>query len=188
MYRSPTDEIMLDMAAAADDTEREVAAAAAAAAAAEDADEAGGEVEPLGEDASDAGEGPFAGGGCSSIVIEVADAQSLSSSLTAGLDGSNSSKQRAAADGPVSSLFFPHFTPLSFLLIDGLLVRRTSFPRRLPEVTELKGAEASRARRSTQRGYGRALALPSPRRRRCFAPRVRLATNRGGPCRDTVAR
>ena len=161
MYRSPTDEIMLDMAAAADDTEREVAAAAAAAAAAEDADEAGGEVEPLGEDASDAGEGPFAGGGCSSIVIEVADAQSLSSSLTAGLDVSNSSKQRAA-DGRVSSLFFPHFTPLSFLLIDGLLVRRTSFPRRLPEVTELRGTEASRARRATQRGYGRALALPYP--------------------------
>ena len=52
MYRSPTDEIMLDMAAAADDTEREVAAAAAAAAAAEDVDEAGGEVEPLGEDAN----------------------------------------------------------------------------------------------------------------------------------------
>jgi len=68
---------MLDIAAAADDTERDVAAAAAAAtaAAAEAVDETGGEVEPLGEDASDEGEGPFAGGnGCSSIVIEVADA------------------------------------------------------------------------------------------------------------------
>ena len=74
MYRSPTDEIMLDIAAAADDTERDVAAAAAATAAADAVDEAGGEVEPLGEDASDEGEGPFAGGGCSSIVIEVADA------------------------------------------------------------------------------------------------------------------
>ena len=170
MYRSPTDEIMLDMAAAADDTEREVAAAAAAAAAAEDVDEAGGEVEPLGEDASDADEGPFAGGGCSSIVIEVADAQSLSSSLTAGLDGSNSSKQRAA-DGRVHRVLviLPpfHSTLVSF---DRWLVRRTSFPRRLPEVTELRGTEASRARRATQRGYGRALALPSPRRRRCFAP------------------
>ena len=74
MYRSPTDEIMLDIAAAAEDTERDVAAAAAAATAAAEADEeTGGEVEPLGEDASDAGEGPFACGGCSSIVIEVAD-------------------------------------------------------------------------------------------------------------------
>ena len=76
MYRSPTDEIMLDIAAAADDTERLVAAAAAATADAEAVDETGGEVEePLGEDASDEGEGPFAGGGCSSIVIEVADAR-----------------------------------------------------------------------------------------------------------------
>ena len=67
---------MLDIAAAADDTERLVAAAAAATAAAEAVVETGGEVEePLGEDASDEGEGPFAGGnGCSSIVIEVADA------------------------------------------------------------------------------------------------------------------
>ena len=74
MYRSPTDEIMLDIAAAADDTESDVAAAAAAAAAAEAAEgvvETGGEVEPLGDDASPAeGGGPFAGGGCSSIVIE----------------------------------------------------------------------------------------------------------------------
>ena len=65
---------MLDIAAAAEDTESDVAAAAAAAAAAEAAEgvvETGGEVEPLGDDAraAECG-GPFAGGGCSSIVIE----------------------------------------------------------------------------------------------------------------------